>query len=72
MIETDFQIDDPRHPLQMDLSAAQRHVKKWLAILDSIPAENKGKEAWARAHLAYHKGRVEGFKRLIKQERSAS
>lgn len=54
---------DPRHPLQMDLSAAAETVRKWRGIAAST--HDDAKYAWARANLAYHEGRVEGLKRRI-------
>lgn len=64
-------ITDPRHPLQMDLSAAERHVSKWRNIA-ACCGDDASKRTWARANLAYHEGRVEGFKKLISEEKGAA
>ncbi len=63
-------IDDPRHPLQMDCSAAERHVSKWRGIAASV--SDPRAVTWARANLSYHEGRVEGFKRRIAAEKGAA
>lgn len=70
-MSTSLPITDPRHPLQMDLSAAERHVSKWRNIAASC-GDDASKRTWSRANLAYHEGRVEGFNRLIEDQKGAA
>lgn len=65
-------LTDPRHPLVMDLSAAEMQVSKWRKIAASCD-DDASKRAWSRSNLAYHAGRVEGFKRrLMEAEKGAA
>lgn len=70
-MKTNLPITDPRHPLQMDLSAAERHVSKWRNIA-ACCGDDASKRTWSRANLAYHEGRVEGFHKLIAEEKGAA
>lgn len=56
-------VDDPRHPLQMDLEAAKMAVRKWRNIGDEMMTLER--RAWAAANRSFHEGRVEGLKRRI-------
>lgn len=60
-------IDDPRHPLQMDLEAAKMAVRKWRNFEDAAVSDER--KASAAATRAFHEGRVEGFKRRIQAAR---
>ncbi len=61
-------IDDPKHPLQMALSAAQAAHKKWSAIAESVFDELK--ERWARGNARFHAARIAEIQEKIEARRA--
>lgn len=62
-----IQITDPRHPLQMDLSAARMAERKWLRIADADHRPHV--ISWARRNAAFHTARAEeALARIAKQK----
>jgi hypothetical protein len=61
-------IDDPRHPLQMALSAATMAMDKWNRIAGSV--FNETKERWARGNARFHAARVVEIEEKIEAQRA--
>lgn len=70
-MKSDLPITDPKHPLQMNLSASQMHVKKWQNIAAEC-ANEPAKARWARDNLTFHEDLAIIFKRLIEAEKGAA
>lgn len=70
-MKSDLPITDPKHPLQMNLSAAEGHVRKWRNIADSC-ADDAAKQRWARDNQRFHEDIAIIFKRLIEAEKGAA
>lgn len=56
-------IMDPRHPLQMELSAAQMAERKWRNIADS--SHGDAKQRWAARNARFHAARVAELKHKL-------
>jgi hypothetical protein len=62
-------VDDPRHPLQMDLAAAEMKAREWRNILDSVQHDAR-KARWAQRSLIHYTGLAEMLKQRIARQKS--